>query len=84
MLRAIQRGALGIVAEDCRSENEAAALRGLGGLVLRIERPDLSAIAGGHFSAAGIAQAYPILNDGDAETLFARLDFVVRRIERTA
>ena len=59
-------------------------MRGLGGSVLRIERPGLAQIAGGHVSEAGIAQAYPILNDGDPETLFDRLDFVVRRIERAA
>lgn len=84
VVRAFEGGALGIVAEDCRFENEAAAVRALGGSVLRVERPGLPAIAGGHVSEAGIRDAYTILNDGDPDTLFARLDFVVRRIERAA
>lgn len=84
VVAAMERGAWGVVAEDCRFENEAAAVRGLGGSVLRIERPGLQALAGGHASEAGIAQAYSILNDGDTDTLFARLDFVIRRIERAA
>lgn len=83
-VRAIERGALGVVAEDCRFENEAATVRSLGGSVLRIERPGLTALAGGHASEAGIAQVHPILNDGDTDTLFARLDFVVARIQRAA
>lgn len=84
VVRAFEGGALGIVAEDCRFENEAAAVRGLGGSVLRIERPGLAAIEGGHVSEAGIADAYTILNDGDPEILFERLDFVVRRLEGSA
>ncbi|APT31945.1 hypothetical protein MCBMB27_02654 [Methylobacterium phyllosphaerae] len=82
--RAFERGALGVVAEDCRFENEAAAVRAVGGSVLRIERPGLPAIAGGHVSESGIKDAYAVLNDGSPDTLFARLDFVVRRIERAA
>ncbi|AIQ91373.1 hypothetical protein [Methylobacterium oryzae] len=78
--RAFERGALGVVAEDCRFENEEAAVRALGGSVLRIERPGLLAIADGHVSEAGIKDAYTVLNDGDLDTLFARLDFTVRRI----
>jgi len=81
---AMERGAWGVIAEDCRFDNEAAAVRALGGSVLRIERPGAADIAGGHVSEAGVSDAYPILNDADPDTLFRRLDFVVRRIERAA
>lgn len=84
VVAAMERGAWGVVAEDCRFENEAAAVRAIGGSVLRIERPGLPAIEGGHVSEAGIASAYLVLNNGDPETLYRRLDFVVRRIERAA
>ena len=81
---AMERGACGVVAEDCRFENEAAAVPTLGGSVLRIERPGLPALSDGHVSEAGIATAYTVLYDGDTDTLFARLDFVVRCTERAS
>ncbi|MCJ2068862.1 hypothetical protein MKK75_08615, partial [Methylobacterium sp. J-030] len=77
---AIERGALGVVADDCRFENEAVAVRAFGGTVLRLDWPGFAQIAEERVSEHGIADAYPVLNDGEPETLFERLDFVVRRM----
>lgn len=82
--RALRDGAPGVVVEDCRFENEAAAVRALGGRILRVERPGLAPLAGGHVSEADIADADPIFNDGDPALLFARLDFALRRHARAA
>lgn len=83
--RALRDGAPGVVVEDCRFENEAAAVRSLGGRILRIERPGLVTIAGNH-SSEGRALPHDgvILNDGDPDLLGSRLDFAVRRFARAA
>jgi len=54
---AIEReGAQGLVITDCRFENEAAWVRGRGGEVWHILRPQASAVAA-HVSEAGVAVA---------------------------
>lgn len=83
--RAIRDGAAGVVVEDCRYENEAAAVRSLGGRILRIERPGLPPIAGNHGSEGReLPRDGIILNDGDTDLLGSRLDFAVRRLARAA
>jgi hypothetical protein len=78
--RAIRDGAPGVVVEDCRYENEAAAVRALGGRILRIERPGLTPIAGNHTSEGrALPEDGILLNDGDTDLLHSRLDFAVRR-----
>lgn len=47
----------GLVITDVRFDNEARAVRDRGGLVVRIVRPDVEALPGGHASEAGVADA---------------------------
>ena len=83
--RELRDGAPGVVVEDCRYENEAAAVHALGGRILRIERPGLVPIAGNHESEGRpLPHDGVILNDGDPDLLGSRLDFAVRRIARAA
>lgn len=82
---ALERGAPGIVVEDCRFGNEVAAVRALNGLVLRIDRPGLTAIAGGHVSEGqDLKPDHVVLNDGDTDLLAQRLEFAVRRLAKAA
>ena len=62
------------VSDDCRFENEAAAIRAEGGIVVRIERAGSgSATGAGHASEAGVVPDVTIINDGSPEMLRARL-----------
>ena len=71
-----------VVADDVRFENEATAVRGLGGYVLRIER----AGAGSASGAAHASEVQPILaavtlaNDGGVHDLYRGLDGAVRNM----
>ena len=62
-----------LVVEDCRFENEAAAVRALGGVVVEITRPDLAPLAAGHASERGVVADVSIPNDGPRARLDARL-----------
>ena len=85
VVAAMERGAWGVVVEDCRFENEVEAVRALGGRVLRIERPGLVPLEGGHASEGrALAHDGIILNDGDPGLLGSRLDFAVRCLARAA
>lgn len=54
-----------IVAEDCRFQNEADAVRALGGIVVGISRADTQAkVAGGHVSESGVVPDLFVTNDG--------------------
>lgn len=64
-----------LVAEDCRFENEAAAIRALGGVIVRVDCP-WTAGAGAHVSESGIAEPdFVIANDvsGKPEIAIRRL-----------
>lgn len=67
-----------VIADDCRFTNEAAAVRALGGAIIRIERPGLT--TGGHASEQEMARIQPdttILNDGTVNELLAQVDDIV-------
>lgn len=72
-----------LVVTDCRFENEAVAIRRAGGLVVRIERPDIEELPGNHVSEAGLPErlvSAVIHNDASVEDLHAAiLDFAARR-----
>lgn len=69
-----------IVADDCRFENEAAAIRAEGGKVVRIERPGAgSATGSSHASEKGVEPDITIQNDGPPEVLRARILGVLDR-----
>lgn len=68
------------VADDCRFENEAAAIRKEGGIVVRIERDGAgSATGANHASESGIEADITIRNDGPEEVLRARILGVLDR-----
>ena len=67
-----------VVADDVRFDNEAAAIRALGGTVVEIRRPGLARLAGGHVSEAGVAADTVVVNDASAvEGLSRGLDRLV-------
>lgn len=58
-----------VVTDDCRFENEAAVIRGIGGLIVGIRRPGLALDVGDHASEAGVEPDLWVTNDGDIEYL---------------
>lgn len=71
---------LDVVLTDVRFNNEAQAVRDLGGTILHTERPGdtcLEFAAAQHASEAGVHRMYPdviIVNDGTLDELFAKVD----------
>lgn len=74
-----------VVADDVRFENEAAAVRALGGYVLRIERAGAGSASGAmHASEVQpISAAIKIKNDGSLDDLRRDLDAVLRGVGPT-
>ena len=69
-----------VIADDCRFENEAAAVRAEGGVVICIEREGAgSATGSAHASEAGVTADYTIINDGSPEVMQARIEGVIKR-----
>jgi len=70
-----------VVCDDCRFANEVEAVRGVGGRVIRLH--GRGGIAGGHASES---QDFPVdcevVNDGDMESLRAKLDEALPRVWR--
>lgn len=82
---ALAAGAPGVVAEDCRFDNEAAAVRALGGFVVRIERPGGPAPLSAHVSEQGVSSVEAsVRNEGPPEALFAQLDELVAGLAPSA
>lgn len=79
-LNELRDGAPGVVVEDLRFPNEAGAVQGIFGKIVRIERPSGTVALASHVSEG---QALPadivIRNDGTPAVLHARLDGVLRR-----
>lgn len=66
----------GVIAEDVRFPNEAAAVRALGGRVIRIERPSVALSEGCHPSESGLVSIVAdavVLNDGTPDDLLRRI-----------
>lgn len=69
-----------IVADDCRFENEARAIRAEGGKIVRVERPGSGSASGAaHASENGVRPDITIQNDGPPEVLRARILGVLDR-----
>lgn len=64
-----------VVVDDCRFDNEAAAVRALGGHVVGIV--GRGGIAGGHVSEAGVVPDMSITNDGSLEAFRARVVYIL-------
>jgi hypothetical protein len=68
------------VADDVRFENEAAAIRKEGGLVIEITRAGAGSASGaGHASEAGVVPDITIANDGSEEDLSREIMVVLAR-----
>ncbi len=69
-------GTTNLVVTDCRFPNEAESIRSMGGMVVRITRPGLAPIPGGHASEAGVPDEmvdHTIANDGTISALHAAM-----------
>lgn len=64
-----------VVCDDCRFENEAASIRDLGGIVVRLE--GRGGIQGGHVSEAGVKPDVVIANRYGFADLYERIDDVL-------
>lgn len=62
-----------VVIDDCRFQNEAEALRGVGGAIVRISRPGVGPV-NSHCSEAGIEADHEIVNDRRLLELYAEID----------
>ena len=67
-----------VVADDVRFDNEAAAVRALGGTIVEVRRPGLARLPGAHASEAGVAADVVIENGGAPEALCLALGRLVR------
>ena len=78
---ALASGAPGVLAEDVRNPEEVTEIHALGGVVVRIRRPDL--VVGSHASEAQDFRVDATLwNDGPVAILGARLEGILDRYER--
>ena len=68
-----------IVVEDVRFADEAAAVRGLGGVVLGLR--GRGGISGAHVSESGVEADVTVWNDGPVEILAARVAGVLARLQ---
>ena len=71
-----------VVADDVRFENEATAVRGLGGYVFRIERAGAGSTSGARHASEvqPIAETLSIMNDGSVTDLERTLDAVLHDV----
>lgn len=70
-----------VAVDDVRFLNEASAIFGRGGIVLKISRPGAGSASGAHHASEGFAGPWTaeIVNDGDIAALHAAIDDHVRR-----
>lgn len=70
-----------VVFDDVRYENEARAIRRLGGQVIGLRRPGAACLGGGHASEAmAFDPDGRVLNDGPEDVLAHRLAGAIRRL----
>ncbi len=67
-----------VVVDDVRFDNEAATVRRMGGGVVEVVRPGLTALAGGHPSEAGVIADVSVYNKGTSDELRAAFDIWIR------
>ena len=67
-----------VVADDVRFDNEVAAVRALGGIVVEVRRPGIAKPAGAHASEVGVTADTVLCNDRDLLALEVRLDALLR------
>lgn len=70
-----------VVVDDCRFENEAAAVLAAGGQIIRVVRPGAGAGAAGHSSEAEVGSlpaTLEIQNDSTLAAFLERIDVAVR------
>jgi hypothetical protein len=82
VIAALDEGAKGIIAEDCRFPNEVEAIREAGGKLWRIERAEQS--VGAHVSewaASGVTPDLLIRNVGTVEELLAACGAEVSHVQ---
>lgn len=83
--RAALPAAGGVVVDDCRFDNEAAAVKAAGGFIVRIVRPGAGAGAAGHSSEGqDLPWTTEIVNDGSVDEFLAKVDAAVRDLTGTA
>jgi hypothetical protein len=66
-----------VVTDDCRFDNEAAAVEGLGGSIVKVIRPGADMPVINHVSENGVAAHLSIFNDGPPEILRYRVDGLI-------
>ncbi len=71
-----------VVIDDVRFPNEAAAVRQMGGRVIRIHRPGVGPINGHASDNQALACDYEIINDDSIGVLHKALDAIVWQLER--
>jgi len=77
--------AIGVVADDCRFPNEAAAIRALGGKIVRISGRAGETATPAHASEGqSIAADLEITNNGDLAGFFAQVDSLPARLFNSA
>lgn len=80
--RRVTETAAPVVAPDVRFPDEARTIRDLGGIIVRVRRPD-APVSLSHASEASVATIYPdveITNDQDRDTLQERALWVAARL----
>lgn len=77
-----------VVVDDVRFSNEAAQIRAMGGVVIRVERADVAALAGKAALHASERQVFTpdavLVNNGDVAALCAAVDAIVGHLAPSA
>lgn len=79
----LRRAALPVVADDLHRTDEAAALREVGGLIIRVVRTSLvTGVPDSDIAHAGIEEDFTILNTGGLTELHKRAEAALREARR--
>jgi len=73
-----------VVANDVRHVNEIEAIRELGGIIVRIERPGIESDAGHSSERQELPVDHELMIRGDLEDLHFSLDYLLKRILKAA
>ena len=79
-------GPISIIADDVRFENEAAEIHRMGGVLVRVVKPDINADKmSDHVSEQPIPRSYidyTIQNDGNLEQLRGQVEILLRELAK--